>query len=439
MATDASGSHRLGADPGDERGQTPPRHSGPQGRGSTEPAVPDPEPAGQERPGAEAPGAGRPDSGGAQRLSASALVESRAILSGGIAALVALVVGLVGFDGYRPSLAGERSVADLAAVTTGVAAGGGFIAGYLQTIRGTHSWLSARPLLRQIVDGAALVVVHASIAVMSSLVVFRMFQDAFFGLTVDAYAGGGMLAIAAGIAAYAAYDSGARIDAAALSLLLAGFMASGMLVSMLAAENPLWWHIMFSELGTGQAGATSFWTFNTTMTTSGVILTTLSSFVTRDLTRWAALRDADDAAAGRPRRRFLRPRAGVVRWGLIGVGLCMVGIGTVTLHVSEPVHTFFVRLLALILLALLLGIPLWAPGYPRAFYAFTYIAGALLAGAASLWFPLHYYNLTALELAAAGIVFSWLVVFIRTTTAVTGTAAAPGRGGTRPVGGGARA
>ncbi|WP_344882265.1 hypothetical protein [Zhihengliuella alba] len=370
-------------------------------------------------------------------MSASALVESRAILSGGLAALVALVVGLVGFDGYRPSLAGERSVADFAAVTSGIAAGGGFLAGYFQTIRGTHSWLSARPLLRQIVDGAALVVVHASIAVMSSLVVFRMFQDAFYGLTVDSYAGGGMLAIAAGIAAYAAYDSGARIDAASLSLLLAGFMASGMLVSMLAAENPLWWHIMFSELGTGQAGITSFWTFNTTMTTSGVILTTLSAFVTRDLTRWAAVRDADDTAAGRPHRRFLRPRAGVVRWGLIGVGLCMIGIGTVTLHVSEPVHTFFVRLLAVILLILLLGIPLWAPGYPGAFYAFTYIAGALLAGAASLWFPLHYYNLTALELAAAGIVFSWLVVFIRTTTAVTGTAAEPGRGGTRPVGGGA--
>ncbi|GHD09204.1 hypothetical protein [Zhihengliuella salsuginis] len=371
------------------------------------------------------------------RTPAPALVESRALLAGGVAALVALVVGLIGFEGYRPPLAGDRSVAVFAAVTSGTAAGAGFVAGYLQTIRGTHSWLSARPLARQILDGAALVVVHASIAVMSSLVVFRIFQDAFFGLTVDSYAGGVMLAIAAGIAAYAAYDSGSRINASALALLLAVFMASGMLVSMLAAENPLWWHIMFSELGTGTAGLTSFWTFNTTITTSGIILTTLAAFVTRDLTRWAAARDRQDEAAGRARRRFLRPRARVVRWCLIGIGMCMVGIGLVSLHVSEPVHTFFVRLLAAILLVLLLGIPLWAPGYPRAFYVFTYVSTVLLGGAAYLWFPLRYYNLTALELAAAGIVFSWLVVFIRNTTAVTGTAAAPGREDARPVDGSA--
>ncbi|RZU62193.1 hypothetical protein [Zhihengliuella halotolerans] len=366
---------------------------------------------------------------------AQALVESRALIAGGLAALFALVVGLVGFEGYRPSLAGDRSVAVFAAVTSGIAAGAGFVAGYLQTIRGTHSWLSARPLARQIVDGAALVVVHASIAVMSSLVVFRIFQDAFFGLTVDSYAGGVMLAIAAGIAAYASYDSGARINASTIALLLAGFMASGMLVSMLAAENPLWWHIMFSELGTGTAGQTSFWTFNTTITTSGVILTTLSAFVTRDLKLWADALDRRDEALGRARRRFLRPRAAVVRWSLIGIGFCMMGIGLVTLHASEPVHTFFVRLLTAILLVLLLGIPLWAPGYPRAFYVFTYGAVVLLAGAAYLWFPLRYYNLTALELAAAGIVFSWLVVFIRNTTAVTGTAAAPGHEETQPVNG----
>lgn len=375
--------------------------------------------------------------GPANGAPAPALVESRALLAGGLAALFALIVGLIGFDGYRPSLAGDRSVAVFASVTSGIAAGAGFVAGYLQTIRGTHSWLWARPLARQILDGAALVVVHASIAVMSSLVVFRIFQDAFFGLTVDSYAGGVMLAITSGIAAYAAYDSGARINASTLALLLAVFMASGMLVSMLAAENPLWWHIMFSELGTGTAGLTSFWTFNTTITTSGVILTTLSAFVTRDLKLWADALDRQDEDAGRTRRRFLRPRAGVVRWSLIGIGLCMVGIGLVSLHVSEPVHTFFVRMLTAILLVLLLGIAAWAPGYPRAFYVFTYAAVGLLAGAAYLWFPLRYYNLTALELAAAGIVFSWLVVFIRNTTAVTGTAAAPGREQTRPVDGAA--
>ena len=38
--------------------------------------------------------------------------------------------------------------------------------------------------------------------------------------------------------------------------------------------------------------------------------------------------------------------------------------------------------------------------------------------AVSLWDPLGYYNLTALELAFAGIIFAWLVVLIRTLDAM---------------------
>ena len=45
-------------------------------------------------------------------------------------------------------------------------------------------------------------------------------------------------------------------------------------------------------------------------------------------------------------------------------------------------------------------------------------------GAALLWFPLGYYNLTGFELAMAGIVYAWLVVFIRSVDAVVSQAAA---------------
>ncbi|MFB0833558.1 hypothetical protein ACX8Z9_03975 [Arthrobacter halodurans] len=345
-------------------------------------------------------------------------IESRSIWAAVLAGAAALAVGLIAFRGYRPPLAGDGSVAIHASVVCGATAGLAFVAGYVRNVRTVHVWWGSRPMLRQVVDVAALLVVHSSIAVMSSLVLFRLFQQAFFGLTVDAVAGATMLAVASGVAGYFAYTSGARITAATLSVLLAVFMASGMLVSMLFAENPLWWHSMFSELGTGQAGLTSFWTFNTTITTSGVILTTLSAFITRDLRRWAVALDARDERDGRRRRRFLRPRPGVVRACLIAGGVCMAGIGVFPVNSFEPVHTGFVRLLALILAVLLLGVPLWLPGFPGAFYLLSLIAVASLAGAAVLWRPLQYYNLTALELGAAGIVFGWLVVFIRTTAAV---------------------
>ncbi|MGG5752582.1 hypothetical protein ACQ3I4_08140 [Zafaria sp. Z1313] len=313
-------------------------------------------------------------------------VESQAIWAGTAAAAVSVLVGLIGFHGRRPALAGDGSVAFYASILAGLAVAGAFLAGYLQHARAVHAWLGTRPALRQAVDVAALMVVHASIAVMSALVVFRLFQEAFFGLTVDTIAG------------------------------------TAMLVSMIFAENPLWWHSMFSELGTGQAGTTSFWTFNTTITVSGIILTTLAAFITRDLRQWTGLLDARDAAAGRKRRRVVRPRPSVVRVCLLASGICMAGIGLFPVNLFDPVHSFFVRALAAILLVLLLGAPVWLPGFPRAFYFISVVAVAGLAAAAYLWAPLGYYNLTAFELAAAGIVFAWLVVFIRTTTAVVASA-----------------
>lgn len=358
-------------------------------------------------------------------------IESRSIWAGVIAGVLAIIVGVIAFRGYRPPLAGDGSVAIYASVVSGVMAGAGFVAGYVQNIRTVHLWLGARPVIRQILDVAALLVVHASIATMSALVLFRLFQQAFSGLTVDPVAGTVMLAVSAGVAGYFGYISGARITAIALSVMLAVFMSSGMLVSMLYAENPLWWHSMFSELGTGQAGLTSFWTFNTTITTSGIILTTLSAFITRDLKQWAdvvaAAKRHDEAGARRWHRtlgvhRLLRPRPGVVRACLVAGGVCMVGIGLFPVNTFEPVHTFFVRVLAVFLLVLLAGVPLWLPGFPKAFFLLTYLAVVALVAAAALWRPLQYYNLTALELAAAGIVFAWLVVFIRNTTAVVASA-----------------
>ncbi|GAA1366915.1 AbrB/MazE/SpoVT family DNA-binding domain-containing protein [Arthrobacter rhombi] len=356
-------------------------------------------------------------------------IESRSIWAGVAAAVVAVIVGLIVFRGYRPPLAGDGSVAIYASIVAGVMAGAAFVAGYVQNVRTVHLWLGARPVVRQIVDVAALLVVHASIATMSALVLFRLFQQAFSGLTVDPVAGTVMLAVSAGVAGYFGYTSGARITAVALSVMLAVFMASGMLVSMLYAENPLWWHSMFSELGTGQAGLTSFWTFNTTITTSGIILTTLSAFITRDLKRWAdvvAIRQHDAGASGRRHRnpggRFLRPRPAVIRACLVIGGICMVGIGLFPVNTFERIHTSFVQVLAVALVVLLAGVPLWLPGFPKAFFLLTYMSVAALIAAALLWRPVQYYNLTALELAAAGIVFAWLVVFIRNTTAVVAAA-----------------
>ncbi|WP_411731200.1 hypothetical protein [Paeniglutamicibacter sp.] len=343
--------------------------------------------------------------------------ESWALWLGLGATVLGTLTGLIGFATYRPDLAGYRSVAIYASIIAAVAATAGSILGYLLILTRTQKWLLEFPRYRQIINAAALVILHAAISAMASLVTFRIIQDAFLGLTVDRYAGSLMVGVCSGIAGYVALVSAARVTAQSLSTLLAIFMATGVFISMLAAENPYWWHSMFSALGTRASGLTSFWTFNVTLVVSGLVLSTLTAFIVRDVALLAGIIDDYAAAVGKPRPRFIRPRPAVVRTCLLGLGACVIGIGLIPFNVSAPVHSAMVRIAAVFIVVLLLGAALWLPGFPWIFHLLSFACFVGLVGAALLWQPLAYYNLTAFELAVVGIVFGWLVVFIRTTAA----------------------
>ncbi|TLP79994.1 hypothetical protein [Nesterenkonia sphaerica] len=368
------------------------------------------------------------------------LVESRAIWSALSGGLLGLLVGLVVFYDHRPRLAGDESIQFYGAVVGGVTAGLAFLLGYSLNARMANIWLGQRPRLRQLIDTLALLVVHASIAVMGSLGIFRVFQEAFIGLTVDHLAGSVLLAVVGGVAAYFSFNSGARLTAFTLSTLLAVFMASGVLVSMIFAENPFWWHVMFSELGTGQAGLTSFWTFNTTLVVSGIIITTLTAFITRDLEIWAghervkvARRLASRAKeartpGGKTRLRtrvsnvlsghFRTPRVGVLRTVMIIMGLCLAGIGLVPINVHHDLHTVITAAFGLSFVFILLTVPYLLPGFPRSFYLLSFLAAGGLIFSFLLWRPVGYWNLTSMELIGAAILFAWLIVFIRNIAAL---------------------
>lgn len=348
------------------------------------------------------------------------LVESRAIWSAILGGIIGLAVGFVVFPGSRPALAGDESIQFYSSIVGGVTAGIAFLLGFSLNTRMANLWLGQRPRIRQLMDTVALLVVHSSIAVMAALGLFRVFQEAFVGLTVDYIAGSVMLGIVGGVAAYFSFNSGARINAFSLSTLLAIFMASGVLVSMLFAENPFWWHVMFSELGTGQAGLTSFWTFNTTLIVSGIIITTLTAFITRDLEIWVRHLKSRHGRLG----HFRRPRVGAVRVTMIGMGASLAGVGMVPVNLHNDIHTLVTASFGVFFLLLLIGMPYWLPGFPRTFYLLCFLAAGGMTFAASLWKPIGYYNLTSLELIAAGILFSWLIVFIRNIAALLAQVAA---------------
>lgn len=351
-----------------------------------------------------------PQANGANK--SAARVASEAIWVAISFSALAVIVGLIAFSNRLTPLSADYSVGTVAGWTTGIAAGASALIGLITATgspRGNLRWMRRRFWWWWLLDFIGLIITHGAIATLAVLSTFRLFQEAFQGLVVDAIAATVMLCLVTAVASYFGFSSASRATTASISTLLALFMAAGVLASMLLAENPYWWHMFFSELGTGEAGILSFWTFNTTLTVSGLMLTTLANFITQDLYTWAHHRQQLGKRPG-----FRR----VLKGGMILMGVCMIGMSWVTIHISDPIHTGFVQVLAVTFVVLLLSVPIWLPGAPAAMYVISYMMLGLGVFAVALWYPLGYYNLTALELAFAGIIFAWLVVLIRTVDAM---------------------
>jgi uncharacterized membrane protein YciS (DUF1049 family) len=274
----------------------------------------------------------------------------------------------------------------------------------------------------------ALAVAHSAIAFMATWAGFRIFQQAFINLTVDSFAGALATSVVGGLAAYATYQSGARMNSYLLSNLLATYLAAGVLMSMVTTTNSHWWEINFSALGARDSGVA--WTFNLTLVTAGIVITMLAEYVTRDIQALAAYR-ADLRAAGRPlgdgpladragsdrqssvRRVHTRP----VLTCIVLIGVFLAGTGLIPVDVNLLVHNTLATSMSGAYVLLVVCLPRWIPGTSRTFQAtgFAMLGGAVLA--VLLWFPLGYYNMTAMELFVAGIILGWLILLIRNVAA----------------------
>ena len=347
--------------------------------------------------------------------SSAARTEARAAQAAGLAVVVSFVVALIAFAGRRPALSGGDGVGDVAAVVGGVVAVLVLPVAYRHTYdHPQHHWLAERPVWRRYLGVVALAAAHGAIAYMATWAGFRIFQGTFKGLTLDALAGALATAVVGGLAAYTTYQSGARMNSYLLSNFLATYLAAGVLTSMVTTMNSHWWEVNFSVLGARDSGMAS-WTFNMTLITSGVVITMLAEYVTRDIQALAAYREDSTARERKGSAAMVQTRPILVCLVLIGVFLA--GTGLVPVDFYMPAHNSMATAMAGAYTLLVLFLPWWLPGLSRTFHVtgFAMLGGAILA--VILWFPLGYYNMTAMEFFVAGVILAWLVLLIRNVAA----------------------
>jgi hypothetical membrane protein len=334
-------------------------------------------------------------------------IETESVLAGVVAASVTAGAGMLVFGGAEWSLWGGWSVGAFAAIGVVVFGIGAAATGYWRArdLPG-QEWRHDLGRWKFSMDVATVAAVHAVIGALVTVMVFVLLQRSFEGLVVDAWVGAGASAVASGLAAYWIYLSVTSLTTPKLAALLVVFMSVTVLMSMATSQDPQWWQIHFSQLGTSNDLSSGL--FNIALIVAGAFVTTFAMYVDRDLSTLVG--QGVLAHTWAPR---------VVSVVFIVMGVLLACVGLFPLDVSMLIHNTSAIGMSLTFLALLISAPWVLRGMPKRFFLFCDGAIVVLLGGALLFEPIGYWNLTAFELIAFSTIFGWISVFIRFTNALT--------------------
>jgi hypothetical membrane protein len=319
-------------------------------------------------------------------------LESIALTVSVIAFVVAALVALAVFRLDSTPIAGPGSIGQFSAIAGATVAILAFVAGrYVTRIPGR------RLAALDVVDIAALSFAHAIIALLTWTLLATIMESSFIGAEVFGLPGVLLAGAVAAVTAYACFSSAVRMNLQLLALVLAVFLAEGVITSMLTASDPLWWKENLSALG--MTDDLSALAFNLTLIVAGVIVTTLARYATEDIPT-------------------THPRgAAHVRLSLIIVGVFLACVGI--FHVDDffAIHTGVASGMAVAFGVLVIRLPVWVPAIPRVFVYLGWLFIAVIV-VLSVFFAIGYYTLTAVELVAGILVFTWIILFLRNAAAL---------------------
>ena len=291
-----------------------------------------------------------------------------------------VVVGLVALPvfglGSAP-IAGAGSVGQFAAIASAATAIVVFVLGRIVVADRSRS---RRTSVLEVIDTGAVAFAHAVIALLGWTLVATILEQGFSGAVVFPVPVLLLSAAAAGVTAYVVYFSATHMDLQLLAVILAVFLVFGVVASMLTASDPLWW--------------------KDTLIVAGILVTTLARTATRGIPT--------------PNPRGVS----AVRTCLVVVGIFLGLVGVFPVDQYFALHTGVASGMVVTFAVLVIALRSWIPGVSRTFLLLGYVF-ILAILVLSVLFAVGYYTLTAVELVAGTLVFTWIILFIRTADALT--------------------
>ncbi len=341
-------------------------------------------------------------------------LESIALLLGAAFLALGFPVSLIGFWGRDQAISGPGSLGEYVGIGGAITAIIVFVIGRVIPARDraarVQPWATQWPDLPGArltwFDVVALALAHAVIVLLGWVGMADLLERSFIDAVVFTLPAAMLAAVAFALTAYVVFLSSAHLTPMLLSLVLGAFLAVGTLASMLSARDPNWWRRNLSALG--MTGDVSALTFNVTLIIAGALVTIIARYA-------AASISVTTHAEIRGRRMLL------VGLFLVGALLALVGV--------FPVDRFFILHntlstgMAVVFGAIVVALHWLIPAMPRVFILLGYVYLGVIAFLAVL-FLVGYYNLTAVELVSAVLIFSWIILFLRNVSAMRPTRAA---------------
>ena len=348
-------------------------------------------------------------------------VESAALVGGAGVFLLGAIAGTIFFWGRNAPISGPGSLGAFVAIGAGFVALVAFIAGRLllrtdprNTDRAQHlndlraglhvqNRLDVPGARLHWFDIAALALAHAFIALLGWIGLADLLERSFIGAVVYPFPAAVLAGVALAVTGYVVLLSAVNLTPMLLSLVLAIFLVVGALASMLSSSDPHWWKKNLSALG--MTDDISALAFNVTLIIAGVIVTTIAHYATATI--------PVSTPAERKGRNW-------VRTALILIGVCLACVGIFPVDRFFLLHNTVATGMTVIYGVMVVGIRWFIPAMPRVFVLLGYVYVAVIVVLA-VFFAIGYYNLTAVELVAAVLIFSWIIVFLRNTSAMRPT------------------
>jgi len=311
------------------------------------------------------------------------------------------LVTVIAMGGTRLALAGPGSLGNLAAWVTAAFTAVAFATSFLTEARhGRAPWRRALPLAKQGVDLLAMSAAMAMLSYLVVLAIANVFQLGFRGLTVDPLGGGALAGAAAAALTYTAARSGAHVTTDGLAALATLVLFVGTVASMLSTPDQSWWQLHFSQLGNTEDDAG--YRFNLALILTGLVMTVLANHLGHDIERGLVARGVE-----------ARRRVRVLAWLFAGIGLCLIVAGSVPDALSFPLHVAAASGMVAVFGVFVVFALRFLPGLPREIAGLSLFVVIGILVAVVLWVPVGYFNLTGVEFIAAGLLFAWLLVFVR--------------------------